>query len=447
MIVIRKGLNLPITGHPEQRIDVGNAVRSVALLGADYHGMKPSMRVKEGDDVKLGQVLFEDKKTQGVLYTAPGAGRVVAVNRGDKRVLQSVVIELRGEAEETFPIFSERELTIITRSQIVENLVRSGLWTAIRTRPFSRVPSLSAIPHSIFVTAIDTNPLAANPERYLDEQRGAFVNGLKIIGRLTEGPLYLCKAPKAKIPGSELKDSITVEFDGAHPAGLAGTHIHFLDPVSLRKTVWYLNYQDVIAVGKLFTTGRLFVDRVVALAGPEVKQPRLIRTRIGANIDDLLMGELSDRDYRAVSGSVLCGRRATGAEAYLGRYHLQISVLAEGRKRELLGWALPGLNKFSVKNAFLSKLIKKKSFAFTTSAEGSRRAIVPVGSYEKVMPLDIQPTFLLKALIVGDTDKAQALGCLELDEEDLGLCTFVCPGKYEYGAILRENLMRIEKEG
>jgi Na+-transporting NADH:ubiquinone oxidoreductase subunit A len=208
-----------------------------------------------------------------------------------------------------------------------------------------------------------------------------------------------------------------------------------------------MNYQDVVAVGKLFTTGRLFVERVISLAGPQVKKPRLLETRIGANIDDLIAGELSTLDNRVISGSVFAGRMASEAFAYLGRYHTQISVLEEGRKREFLGWVSPGANKFSIKNVFLSKLFPGKKFAFTTSEEGNKRAMVPIGMYEKVMPLDIQPTFLLRSLIVRDTDKAQALGCLELDEEDLGLCTFVCPGKYDYGSILRDNLTRIEKDG
>jgi len=447
MILIKKGLDLPIKGVPEQVINKGNPVKSVAVIGTDYNGMKPTMKVNEGDTVKLGQILFEDKKNPGVIFTAPGAGKVIAINRGAKRILQSVVIGLEGDEEETFDTYSEQELTDLSRVQIVDNLVKSGLWTALRTRPYSKVPSTESSPRAIFVTAIDTNPLSANPELILDRQRGAFTNGLKIISKLTDGKTYLCKAEGANIPGSESKEAITEEFGGVHPAGLAGTHIHYLEPVNANKIVWYLNYQDVVAVGKLFTTGRLFVERVISLAGPQVKKPRLIETRIGANIDDLVAGELSALDNRVISGSVLTGRMASESFAYLGRYHTQISVLEEGKKREFLGWLSPGLKKFSIKNVFLSSLLPKKNYAFTTSEEGNKRAMVPIGMYEKVMPLDIQPTFLLRSLIVRDTDKAQALGCLELDEEDLGLCTFVCPGKYDYGSILRDNLIRIEKDG
>ncbi len=447
MILIKKGLDLPIVGAPDQKIEEGNRVTSVAVIGTDYNGMKPTMKVKEGDSVKLGQILFEDKKTPGVFFTAPGAGKVVAINRGARRVLQSVVIKLEGDEEETFDMYSEQELQGLSREQVVENLVKSGLWASIRTRPFSKIPAPDTVPQAIFVNAMDTNPLAANPEIFLDEQRGAFTNGLKLITKLTEGKTYLCKARGGAIPGSDLAEITVEEFNGLHPAGLSGTHIHFLEPVNINKTVWVLNYQDVVAIGKLFTTGRLFVERVISLAGPQVKKPRLLKSRLGANIGELVAGELSSLDNRVISGSILSGRTAADAFDFLGRYHMQISVLEEGRKRELLGWLSPGINKFSIKNVFLAKLFPGKKFAFTTSEEGNKRAMVPIGMYEKVMPLDIQPTFLLRSLIIRDTDKAQALGCLELDEEDLGLCTFVCPGKYDYGSILRDNLTRIEKDG
>jgi Na+-transporting NADH:ubiquinone oxidoreductase subunit A len=237
-------------------------------------------------------------------------------------------------------------------------------------------------------------------------------------------------------------------FAGPHPAGLPGTHIHFLDPVSENKTVWFVGYQDVIAFGTLFRTGRINVDRVISLAGPVVEKPRLVRTRVGACTDDLVAGELREGDHRVISGSVLSGRTAAEPHNFLGRYHLQISAIEEGHRRELFGWSMPGLNKFSVTRSFASFwLPNKRRFDLTTSTGGSKRAMVPIGLYEKVVPLDILPTYLLRALIMDDVEQAQALGCLELDEDDLALCTFVCPGKYDYGPILRRNLTTIEIEG
>jgi Na+-transporting NADH:ubiquinone oxidoreductase subunit A len=294
---------------------------------------------------------------------------------------------------------------------------------------------------------MDTNPLAADPAVVINGNEQCFKNGLLVLTRFLEGTVYLCKAEGAAIPQDDLDTLIVSEFSGPHPAGLSGTHIHFLDPVNRKKSVWSINYQDVIAIGHLFTTGKLLVDRVIALAGPQVERPRLVRTRLGASIAELVEDELKAGENRIVSGSLLCGRHAAGEQAYLGRYHQQVSVIREGREQEFIAWLKPGKEKFSVFNLFSSKLAKGKRFGFSTTTAGDARPMVPVGTYEVVMPLDILPTPLLRALIVGDIETAEALGCLELDEEDLALCTYVCPGKYDYGQLLRESLNRILKEG
>jgi Na+-transporting NADH:ubiquinone oxidoreductase subunit A len=443
MIKINRGLDLPISGAPVQRVENGPKIRSVALIGFDYVGMKPTMAVQVGDRVKTGQVIFTDKKTDGVKYTAPATGVIAAINRGDKRVLQSVVIDVEEDDFETFAQYSD--ISKLTRQQVVANLVDSGLWTALRTRPFSRVPALDSAPAAIFVAAMDTRPLAADPAVIIAAHAEAFSNGLAILAKLTEGKVFVSKAPGADIPVNS--QVVCEEFSGPHPAGLDGTHIHNLNPVSAKKVVWTMAYQDVIAVGKLFVEGRLYTDRVISLAGPQVDNPRLLKTRLGANLDELTAGQMKPGKNRVISGSVLGGRTAAGTVAYLGRYHSQVSVLLESTEREFMGWLSPGANKHSTLAIYLSQFSKGKLFNYTTSTNGSERAMVPVGSYEKVMPLDILPTQLLRALIVGDTHMAQSLGCLELDEEDLALCSYVCPGKYEYGPILRDSLTRIEKEG
>jgi len=423
-------------------------VTKVALLGSDYIGMRPNILVQEGDRVKRGRVLFTDKKSPGICFTAPAAGVVEAIHRGDKRALLSVVIQVDdNEGAVRFASYSSAELPRLNEQQVRENLLQSGLWTAFRTRPFSKVPAADGTPHSIFINAMDSNPLAADPVVVIDEHGQDFCNGVEVLGRLGAGKLYLCKAMDSAIPCPDSDHLIVQEFTGPHPAGLSGTHIHMLDPASKDKTAWSINYQDVIAIGKLFTTGELFVERVISLAGPQVKQPRLLRVRLGAAIDDLVCDELKAGENRIVSGSVLCGHEAREKLAYLGRYHLQVSVLQEMHEKELLPWLRPGKERFSILNIFASSFLPDKRFNFSTTTHGERRAMVPVGSYEDVMPLDILPTQLLRALIVGDTDTAQALGCLELDEEDLALCTYVCPGKYDYGLLLRQCLNLIEKEG
>ena len=447
MIKIRRGLDVPIAGAPAQVVQDGPAVRSVAILGNDYVGMKPTMRVQEGERVKLGQVLFEDKKNPGVLFTAPAAGTVIAINRGERRVLQSVVIDIDGDEAESFPALGEAELASVERAALVDLLVRSGSWTALRSRPFSRVPAVDSAPRSRFVTAIDTNPLAADPTVVIAGREGDFVNGLRALTRLTEGAVHLCTAPGAAVPGADVPGVKRHEFAGPHPAGLVGTHIHFIDPVSEHKTVWHIGYQDVMAWGRLLTSGQLDVSRVVALGGPQVENPVLLRTRLGAQLEELTAGALLGGENRIISGSVLAGRKAAGPFTYLGRYHVQVSVIAEGREREFIHYLSPGVNRYSAMPVYFTAFNRLRKFKLTSSTNGSERAMVPLGNYEQVMPLDILPTQLLRALIVGDTASAQRLGCLELDEEDLALCTFMCVGKYEYGPILRDNLTRIEKEG
>lgn len=446
MITIKKGLNIPVVGEPRQKVEPGPSIRTVAVLGCDFIGMKPTMFVREGDAVKIGQPLFEDKKNPGVCYTAPAAGVVAQINRGHKRVLQSIVIDVsKDEAHQKFEHYTGRDIEQISAETARNLLLESGQWVAFRTRPFSKTPAPQSSPKSIFITATDTNPLAADPEKVIREFPEKFKAGLKVLRKLTSGKLHLCQAPASTIPS--VQGVSVTEFKGPHPAGLVGTHIHFLAPASLDNPVWHLNYQDVIAIGHLFMTGQIWCERIISLAGPQVEDPRLVITRLGASTDELTAGQLQVGDNRIISGSVLSGRTARGPFAFLGRYHLQVSVLLEGRKRGLLEYLWPGAQKHSALNIFTSKLDAQRKFSMTTSTQGSPRAMVPVGVYEKVMPLDLLPTQLLRALIVGDTEMAQALGCLELDEEDLALCTYVCPGKYEYGPILRDNLNLIEKEG
>jgi Na+-transporting NADH:ubiquinone oxidoreductase subunit A len=447
MTVIKRGLDLPIAGKPVQQIELAAQTSRVALVGDDYVGMKPTMMVAEGDQVRRGQPLFEDKKIPGVLFTAPAAGRVVEVVRGAKRKFESLVIAVEGdEAVESDPL-GQRGVESASGEQITRALLDAGLWTALRARPYGRTAVPGTTPKAIFIQAIDTNPLAADPTLALEGREHQFVLGLTALTRLTAGTVFVCKAPQAQVPGDGIQRVRVESFGGPHPAGLPGTHIHFLQPVGPGSVVWYLNLQDVIAIGAFLERGQLDPRRIISLAGPRVLKPRLLETRLGVDLLELTEGELEGDNNRIISGSVLFGRHARPPVHYLGRYANQVSVLMEGTARDFLGWQKPGFDKYSTTRVFASAISKNKSFALTTSTEGSERAMVPLGTYEKVMPLDILPTQLLRALIVRDTDSAQQLGALELEEEDLALCTFVCPGKYEYGSILRDNLRRIEIEG
>lgn len=449
MITIKKGLDLPINGAPTDDIS-HHSPSHVALIGYDYIGMRPTMLVAEGDTVAKGQALFEDKKRAGVLHTAPASGRIVAINRGERRVFESIVIEKSGNDEINFDAFGEDTLHNLPRQTVVDNLVKSGEWTAFRTRPFSRTPFIDSVPSAIFVTAIDTNPLALDPMLVLKDEMTSFNHGLSVLSVLSP-TTFVCHHGKDKltrVSNLNAHNQTTYHaFGGVHPAGLAGTHIHFLHPLARGVTVWTINYQDVIAIGKLFTTGKLFTDRLIALGGPAVKNPRLIKTTRGADLADLTKDELYDGTHRIISGSVLSGRAYSPTTAYLGRFAGQISVLPEGFERPSFHFFALGRNRFSALPIYISQFFKGKKYNFTTSTNGSPRAMVPIGSFENVMPQDYLPTQLLRALIVEDIAVAVDLGALELDEEDVALCTFVSPGKYEFGDILRDNLTRIEMEG
>ena len=460
---IRKGLDLPIPGKPLQVVRGSTPCTRVAVMADDFPGMKARMHVEEGETVKRGQILFEDRKKPGVWHTAPGAGRVLGIHRGEKRSLQSVVIDLsdgerRGEpGPDEFASFSSytgAAAESLARDQIRALLIESGLWTAIRVRPFSKVPAPDDTADALFITATDTTPHAPIPDVVLEDRMNDFVLGAGIVARLLDGPTYLCVSEHSEI-GDRAPEGVRVErFAGPHPSGTVGLHIHRLRPVNRERSVWHIGYQDVAAVGSLFSTGRLDVSRIISIAGPKVEDPRLERTRIGARVSEIVASDIarandiSNIEMRAISGSVLEGKRAHGeAFDFMGRYDRQISLLEEDRENVFLGWLTPGFDLFSVTGIYLSKIFKPDRFRFTTSTNGSPRAMVPIGLYERVMPMDILPTFLLRALIVGDIERAEQLGVLELDEEDLALCTYVCPGKTNYGPILRKNLETIEQEG
>jgi len=456
--VITKGLDLPITGQPEQTVSSVSSVTQVAVLGHDYPTMKPRMHTKVGDHVKRGQLLFEDRKSEGVHFTAPAAGEVVAIHRGAKRLFRSLVIKL-SESESAgefaledqcqFESFSAKAPEEMSGDEVRGLLSESGLWTAIRVRPHGRVPSIKAACHAVFVTAIDTNPLAPSIQSIIDGKVEFLKAGLTVLKTLTEGSIFLCVDSSWNSADCDVEGIKVETFNGPHPAGLPGTHIHMLAPVSRDRHAFHLGVQDVIAIGELVTTGVLNTSRVVSLAGPVVKTPRLLRTRLGASLAELTEGELAEGlEPRIISGSVLYGHNSGDGECdYLNRYDQQISCIAEDRERVFLGWMSLGFKQFSTIRAFASKWLPKKNWAFTTNTNGSHRAMVPIGMYERLMPLDVMPTFLLRALLMKDLENAEKLGCLELHEEDLGLCSFVSPGKEDYGSALRGVLTDIWQEG
>ncbi len=442
---LKKGLNLPVEGAPEQKIQPGPEFSSVAVLGGDYIGLKPKMLVQEGDEVQRGTPLFCHKDAPDAMMVAPLSGKVVAINRGARRVLQSVVVQVSdaNDAGTDFAGVGNAD----TAEGVTAKLCAAGLWTAFRTRPYSKMPQPGTKPAAIFVTAMDSDPLAPDAAVIIADAGDAFAAGLAAVSNLTEGKTYLCHQDGASVPGGDVPGVEVACFSGPHPAGLAGTHIHFLEPLAGDKQVWTIGYQDVIAIGRLMQTGHLDPNIIIALSGPGARQPRLIRTVMGASIDDLTRDEVNvDGTARIISGSILSGRQAEGPTAFLGRFARQVSIIREDHDQNTLGWILPMPSKYAIQPV-LGSAFAKKLYALTSNLNGGRRAMVPTGTFEELMPQDYLPTQLLRALLVMDTDTAQALGALELDEEDLGLVGFACPAKYEYGLALRDCLNKIEKEG
>lgn len=443
----KRGLDLPIAGAPEQTIHDGPEIGSVAVIGADSLGLKPKMLVAEGDSVQRGTALYCHKDSPDVVFTAPATGRVRAINRGARRVLQSVVIDVDNMFDEGIDFGALGETC--TADEIAEKLCKSGLWTSFRTRPYSQIPHAGTRPAAIYVTAMDSEPLAADPTVIIAEKPEDFAAGLKAVAALSEGKTYLCKAGGADVPGGDLEGIEVASFAGPHPAGLPGTHMHYLEPPTAEKIVWTVSYQDIIAIGHLMLTGKLDTSVVVSLAGPRATNPRLIRTNRGASLADLIEGEVDgDAPLRVISGSVLSGRMSDGGPFdYLGRYARAVTLITEDRTKHFFGWITPKPDQFAVLPVLASALAPARKFMMGSGLNGGRRAMVPIGTFEELMPQDYLPTQLLRALLVMDTDSAQKLGALELDEEDLALCTFACPAKYEYGTALRDSLAKIEKEG
>ena len=442
---LKRGLDIPILGSPEQKIYKASEPKTIAVIGTDYNGLKPKMLVSEGDKVDRGTPLFCHKDFPEIIFVSPCKGSVHSINRGERRILHSVIITVESLTDKGIN-YTKLNSNIKSEKEFVKKcLLNSGLWSSFLTRPYSKIPTPDSYPSSIFITAMDTEPLSPNADLIINENLSAFQEGVKRVALLSGGKVFVCKEEKSQL---EVDNFETYEFDGPHPAGLAGTHMHFLDPPSISKTVWSIGYQDILAIGKLFLTGFLDPERVISICGPLAKSPRLVKTYHGVSLTDLLKNEfINDDPCRIISGSVLSGTIAENELSYLGRYSRQVTLIKEDKEKISFGWIKPQPNKFSVMPVLLSSFLPSKLFNLTSNLNGGRRAMVPTGVFETLMPQDFLPTQLLRSLIVMDTDVAQSLGALELDEEDLALVTFACPAKYEYGSALRDSLNKIEKEG
>ncbi len=444
--VVKQGLDLPIGGTPDRVISETSEVTRVRLLAADYLGVAPRLLVQPGDRVRRGQALLEDERIPGLLHTASASGAVGEIRRDAAGRFLSLEIHLSESermndlSEQDFAPFTHytgQDLALLTSRDVKALLLESGLWTALRTRPFGRVAHPERPPKSIFVNAMDTHPLAPPMELIAEGRAADLHTGLLAVAKLTDGYGLFCRAAGSKVIPPPNVGFIMQEFQGPHPGGTAGLHMHRLEPVGRKCTSWYVGLADVLAIGALFRTGRMDPTRVISLAGPGVARPRLLRARLGASIEELTRGELLPGPQRVISGSVLTGRTASSAaDAYLGRYHAQISVLPESPR---------GQSPFCL--APIARLWRgRRPARFAAGPPARAGRYVPSGVYERVMPFELPVMHLLSALAAGDHERAAELGALELEEEDVALCSVVCPARLDYGALLRATLTALERE-
>ncbi|MHC4823077.1 MAG: NADH:ubiquinone reductase (Na(+)-transporting) subunit A [Planctomycetota bacterium] len=443
---IKQGLDVPIHGALDNSslIDAPKADH-VALLPQESWGIKVQMLAQVGDKVQIGSPLYRDRRDPEVVFTSPGAGTLKDVHRGARRAVLSVVVELDGEEDSAS--FDKVDPLTSDRETLVKSLCASGLWPNLRQRPFDRVAQSSDTPRSIFVTAMDTSPLAPCPLQLIAGREAEFRTGLQALVKLSGGATFLCSAKDADWSGLMVDGVSQHTFVGRHPAGNAGVHINTLDPVNMDRKVWHIDVQGVAEIGAFLSTGMVPVERQVAVVGPAASETAIVRTRRGAATASL-SGYALEGKVRFVSCSPLAGNIANPSTetGFLGRYAQQVTLIDDAPEREFLGWTKPIGSRWSLTNAYLAKFTRKK-FKVDTDTNGGERAIVPLGNYEKVMPMDILATPLIKALVSNDLTGSEKLGALELAEEDLALCQYVCPSKIDITDMLRAMLTRIEKEG
>ncbi len=447
IITLRKGLDINLAGAASKQLSALPMASEYGLSPLDFEGVTPKLLVKVGDEVKAGTPLFFNKADERILFTSPVSGVVSAINRGEKRKVLSVTVT--PAEKQTYEEFPKLDAKKASREEVVEVLLKSGLWPMIQQRPYGIIANPSDQPKAIFISAFDSAPLAPDYGFVLEQEMAAVEAGIAVLGRLTEGKVHLSMRKGSEGKFAALKGAELHTFAGKHPAGNVGVQIHHIDPVNKGEVVWTVNIQDVAIIGRLFTEGKVDMQKIVALAGSEVEAPQYYKVIAGARIDSLVGGKLKAQQegdkVRIISGNVLTGAKRSEAE-FVGFYANQLTVIPEGDKFELFGWMMPRFGKFSVSRAYFSWLCPKKQYTLDTNLNGGERPFVVSGIYEEYLPMDIYPVYLLKACLAGDIDKMENLGIYEVIEEDIALCEFVDPSKIEMQQILRDGINLMIKE-
>ena len=446
-IKLRKGLDINLVGRAERTVAERPLAASYAVSPLDYENVTPKLLVKVGDRVKAGNALFFDKNNPRVLFTSPVSGTVSAVNRGEKRKLLNVVVD--ADAVQEYEQFESTDLGSASREQIVETMLSSGIWTRLVQRPFGLIADPEKKPKAIFVSAFDSAPLAPEYDFVLAGCEKELQRGFDVLARLTDGKVHLSALAGREGFVAGIKGVEHHTFEGKHPAGNVGVQIHHIDPVAKGEIVWSMNIQDVAVLGRLFLTGRLDMSKTVAVAGREIDKPQDCRIIAGAPVRSLLDGNVRKQQagaaVRIISGNVLTGRKVE-ADGYISADADMLTVIPEGDRYELLGWAMPRFHRFSVSRAYFSWICPRKAYRLDTNLNGGERPFVVTGLYEKYLPMDIYPMYLLKAILAQDIDKMESLGIYEVLPEDFALCEFVDPSKIEIQQIVRDGINLMIKE-
>jgi len=444
-IKIKKGLDIPLKGAAGKIFTRAPAPGTYAVKPADFHGIFPKLTVKPGNRVKAGSPLFFDKNNPGVLFTSPVSGKVQSINRGERRRILEVIVESDSTIE--YESFRKADPDDLSREEIKDSLLKSGLWPCIRQRPYSIIANPDDTPQAIYISAFDTAPLAPDMDFVVQDREAGFQAGINAIKKLTDGIVHLninSDYPASPVFTRAEKVQIN-KFTGPHPAGNIGIQIHHLNPLNKGDLVWYLGPQDVITIGQLFLTGKYDASKVIALTGSEVIKPVYYKFINGASIEPLVKDNVHEGSLRYISGNVLTGK-CIYPDGYIGYYDSQVTVIPEGNHHEFMGWLSPGFKKFSFHRSFFSWLMPKKKYEVDTNLHGGKRALMITGNYERVMPMDIFPMQLIKAIIVEDIDLMEKLGIYEVAEEDFALVEFIDTSKNDIQEIIRKGLDIMRKE-
>jgi len=453
LIKTKRGLNIPFNGRPIEMIGNFTPSRDYALIPDYFHGITPKLLVKEGDEVQAGSPVFYEKQFPEIKFVSPVSGKIKAVNRGERRKILSIIIE--SDEKMTYKTCDKIELSSLTADEICAHLQEAGIWAFIKQRPYDVIANPTQKPRAIFISSFDSAPLAPNNDYVMSSQMVDFQKGIDALAKIAEVNLGI-RAGK-KTPFSQVKNAKITEFEGPHPIGNVGIQINQIKPVNKGEVVWTINPQDVLFIGRYFNRGIVDLSRTIALTGPSVKSPQYYQTVICGNIESIVKGNRigSNTTHRFISGNVLTGTQVAG-NGFLDPYTTQITVMEEGNTiHELIGWGMPRFRKFSMSRTFFTFILETKlmrklfgnmKYKWDTRLMGGRRAIIMSNEYDRVLPMDIYPEFLFKAMITGNIDKMEALGAYEIAPEDVALCEFVCTSKLPLQQIVRNSLDLMKKE-